>query len=1081
MTIKCIPRKSADEFRSSERHSNNSSNKGGSTSKISTSKMRPATRSLTNRKANQASANIAPKDGSYRPPVLVNIANLDCSNASTVVSNASSPVSSPCTPLPVTTTFHMGNEMTGNWKQDFTIPELKNVPVRHHSKAKNPTQAGAGANNDHDSAPVFQGTNNKRSYARGQGNVRFDFAPEDPYMGGSGGGSQSPRFSTPIGSDVKPLLLDLDKVLHHQACFETHTGLEERREALKYLNVLVVQWIQSESLRAGWHWQEIGKIGGRIVTYGSYMLGISHQGADIDALCIAPQHITRAEYFKSFYNLLSIQEGITELRAIERAFVPVIKFRFNGIEIDMTFTRLNKPEVPPQDSAFDALLQSNAMDGMMEPECIRSFNGYRSTIELLKLVPNTEIFRMALRAVKLWAKAQGLYSNVLGYLGGFSWAVLVAKACIDMHQSNPSGGFDATNVIQSFFHLFATWPWPQAVALVEIDPTEKFQQQQLVQLASSLNLLSWNPDKYPGDSMHVMPVLTTTYPLINSTFNVSQHTLRLIQEKMSDAALTCDQILNENKPWQELFKTCHIFHEYEHFLIVIASAVNHIQWFGLIESKLRYFISSVEKEPSLESARIWPKPLTRRAEKTNSMTQFWFIGLNYCSNDAINIVGHLKYFQEVLSYQSETFATQDMNIEAHIVQKSDLKRHLTDKEIGEILSAQSQKRDRDSTWFHGRNNGNGNRDSRSDSSSSNGSVTYAGITKSNSFNGGSRGPKLTRSEPQLPPPYLPSVPNLANVQPPHGNHHRNFFGSPTSNTPSHYGRQYHHGYHHQNGGIYKTASTSAADTTWILANPSPASVASAKKPTKSASMRGMMSSSQKLPNSTQYQHPVVSAASTASITTSPSYIRGPNISHMVKSVSLPASSSGDLGYNDFDYTDSPLFDQSYSSMESDNARSVSYSSDKFPPPSLVQARLTHTDKIPHSPFMMTNSGPQFDLPPPSQASSHGRHHHHHGGHYHQLQQQPPRSPSSATLPITTSSDSGIMAHRGGGKGVNLKLGIATSHANRLSSSEIRDMSTPLPVHQQKHKPLKFTFTSIPQPANVTSTNHFEMGPNEVFT
>ena len=47
-------------------------------------------------------------------------------------------------------------------------------------------------------------------------------------------------------------------------------------------------------------------------------------------------------------------------------------------------------------------------------------------------------------------------------------------------------------------------------------------------------------------------------------------------------------------------------------------------------------------------------------------------------------------------------------------------------------------------------------------------------------------------------------------------------------------------------------------------------------------------------------------------------------------------------------------------------------------------------------------------------------------------------------------------------------------SSRLSSSEIRDMSTPLPVHQQKHKPLKFTFTSIPQPANVTSTNHFEV-------
>ena len=56
----------------------------------------------------------------------------------------------------------------------------------------------------------------------------------NPYMGGSGGGSQSPGFSTQIGSDIKPLLLDLDKVLHHQACFETHTG--------KFLKMYVCLW-----------------------------------------------------------------------------------------------------------------------------------------------------------------------------------------------------------------------------------------------------------------------------------------------------------------------------------------------------------------------------------------------------------------------------------------------------------------------------------------------------------------------------------------------------------------------------------------------------------------------------------------------------------------------------------------------------------------------------------------------------------------------------------------------------------------------------------------------------------------------
>ena len=51
-----------------------------------------------------------------------------------------------------------------------------------------------------------------------------------------------------------------------------------------------------------------------------------------------------------------------------------------------------------------------------------------------------------------------------------------------------------------------------------------------------------------------MPVLTTTYPLMNSTFNVSQHTLKLIQEKMLVAAEICDRILEGQDQWETLFK-----------------------------------------------------------------------------------------------------------------------------------------------------------------------------------------------------------------------------------------------------------------------------------------------------------------------------------------------------------------------------------------------------------------------------------------------------------------------------------------------------------------------------------------------
>ena len=56
-------------------------------------------------------------------------------------------------------------------------------------------------------------------------------------------------------------------------------------------------------------------------------------GADIDTLLIAPRHIERTDFFTSFQDLLLSEKGITNVRAVQDAFVPVIKIEYEGIEV----------------------------------------------------------------------------------------------------------------------------------------------------------------------------------------------------------------------------------------------------------------------------------------------------------------------------------------------------------------------------------------------------------------------------------------------------------------------------------------------------------------------------------------------------------------------------------------------------------------------------------------------------------------------------------------------------------------------------------------------------------------------------
>ena len=176
---------------------------------------------------------------------------------------------------------------------------------------------------------------------------------------------------------------------------------------------------------------------------------------------VAPRHIERKDFFSIFADLLKELPNVEYVRAVEEAFVPVVKTKIEGIELDILFARLALKNIPENQELRNVELLRN-----LDSKCVRSLNGCRVTDDILSLVPNHDSFRLALRAVKLWAKRRCIYSNAMGYLGGVSWAMLVARTC----QLYPNAA--ASVLLCKFFLVFIQWEWPKPVLLRH--PNEDF-------------------------------------------------------------------------------------------------------------------------------------------------------------------------------------------------------------------------------------------------------------------------------------------------------------------------------------------------------------------------------------------------------------------------------------------------------------------------------------------------------------------------------------------------------------------------------------------------------------------------------
>ncbi|KAG9401966.1 hypothetical protein LEN26_008725 [Aphanomyces euteiches] len=368
---------------------------------------------------------------------------------------------------------------------------------------------------------------------------------------------------------------------------ETEKNIQRRTIILGDLRRIFRAWVKDVCIQRGVLEEIANEAGGIILVSGSYRLGVNEPGADIDTICVAPKFVTREDFFSSLKDILLKHSKVTNLVAIEGAVVPILTFDYEEINIDLQIAILDRSSIPDD----LRILDDNILDGV-DTATEKSLNGPRVTELMIKLTPNRESFIAVLRIVRRWAKRRGLYSNKLGYLGGVNWCILV---CF-INQLYPTAA--PSTLLLRFFMVLSQWKWPSAIQLCKT-------------YDAKLGLEVWNAN-FGANRFQVMPILTPAYPSMNSSYNVSIHSLNVMKEEFTRGLDVVKSIINNGgADWSPLFEPSEYFVDHQHYLAVEIYTIDpndQQAWCGYAESRLRKFIESLAyHNPQLCRLRVYPK------------------------------------------------------------------------------------------------------------------------------------------------------------------------------------------------------------------------------------------------------------------------------------------------------------------------------------------------------------------------------------------------------------------------------------------------------------------------------------------
>ncbi|GAW81775.1 poly(A) polymerase PAP [Plasmodium gonderi] len=483
---------------------------------------------------------------------------------------------------------------------------------------------------------------NNESGVEGELNKKYEYGVSDPIS-----------LNYPTEEDLKKAN-DVIELLKGYNLYETEYALKKRERVLGMINKLFHEFVIEISINQGINEEDAKHIHGNLYTFGSYRLGVITPNSDIDCIFLAPQNITREIFFNEFYLKLQQDRNVRKLQSLPETYTPIIQFMYDDVDIDLLLATL--PYRTLKDCYYS--LDNDYILKNLDEVTVRSLNGIRVADLILSSVPNKEHFRNTLRFIKLWAKNRGIYSNILGFLGGISWALLTAKVC----QLYPN--YNVSQLICKFFRVYSIWNWKYPVLIQNI---KKYNN-----VDGLKNFPIWDPEKNIKDKLHVMPIITPAFPCMNSTHNVTYCTRSILIDEFKRAhaiinymelnpGANVNFLMNQingmvttangssaasanNSIWTNILEPLDLFASYKHFLHIQIMATNELiynSWKGWIESKIRLLFKKLETINELK-IRPYPKFYVYKKDKFYHCSSF-FIALVFFLKNIYDNTFNLSY------------------------------------------------------------------------------------------------------------------------------------------------------------------------------------------------------------------------------------------------------------------------------------------------------------------------------------------------------------------------------------------------------------------------------------------------------